>query len=130
MGSEDEVPAAASRVMMRLEGREACRRGARAAVRGLEGRRACLDGAAMDARVGANDVDMLEASRGGGASATSPYLTRSSLSFQRRFRAMKQSDAILVSSALKTFSSFTVSRFQPSIKQTATERRISVVDEL
>jgi|TARA_B110000305_G_scaffold138206_1_gene154225 hypothetical protein len=43
---------------------------------------------------------------------------------------MKQSDAILVSSALKTFSSFTVSRFQPSIKQTATERRISVVDEL
>jgi len=77
MGSEeDEVPAAASRVMMRLEGREACRRGARAAVRGLEGRRAWLDGAAMDARVGANDVDMLEASRGGGASATTPYLTR------------------------------------------------------
>jgi hypothetical protein len=75
MGSEeDEVPAAASRVMMRLEGREACRRGARAAVRGLEGRRAWLDGAAMDARVGANDVDMLEASRGGGASATT--LTR------------------------------------------------------
>jgi hypothetical protein len=59
-----------------------------------------------------------------------PFFLQSSLSFQRRFRAMKQSDAILVSSALKTFSIFTVSRFQPSIKQTATERRISVVDEL